>query len=206
MILIAGLGNPGDRYANNRHNIGFMAADAIASRQNFSPWRKRFNADCAEGTLGGVKTILVKPMTYMNNSGQAVGEAARFYKIAPEDVIVLHDEMDLAPGKLRTKAGGGAAGHNGLRSIQAHIGPYFRRVRLGVGHPGEKERVTGHVLNDFAKADRDWLGPLLDAVADNAALLARGEESSFMNRVHLALNPPKEKEPRGKDDAADGDA
>jgi peptidyl-tRNA hydrolase, PTH1 family len=207
MILIAGLGNPGDRYVSNRHNIGFMAADAIAARHRFSPWRSKFNADCAEGTLDGVKTVLIKPMTYMNNSGEAVGKAARFYKIAPESVIVIHDEMDLAPGKVRVKTGGGAGGHNGLRSIQSHIGPDFRRVRLGVGHPGDKDRVTGHVLNDFAKADRDWLGPLLDAVADQAGVLVRGEESSFMNKVHLAISPPKEPRARaGRGEERGGDA
>lgn len=189
MIVIAGLGNPGARYAGNRHNVGFMAADAIAARHRFPPWRRRFRGECAEGTLGGVRCLLLKPMTFMNESGGAVGEAAHFYKIAPADIVVIHDELDLPPGKVRTRTGGGAAGHNGLRSIVAHVGAGFRRVRIGIGHPGDKHLVQTYVLHDFAKADRSWLDPLLAAIAEHAPLLARGEDASFMNRVHLATSP-----------------
>jgi peptidyl-tRNA hydrolase, PTH1 family len=191
MQLIAGLGNPGSQYAGYRHNIGFMAADAIARRHGFSPWTKKFSALVAEGRLGGDKVLLIKPQTFMNKSGQAVGEALRFYKLDLDALTVLYDELDLQPGKVRIKKGGGAGGHNGIRSLDAHLGPDYRRVRLGIGHPGDKARVTGHVLGDFAKSDREWLEPLLDAVADNAALLANGDEAGFMNRVALAVKPPK---------------
>jgi len=195
MLLIAGLGNPGREYANYRHNVGFMAADAIHRRHSFSPWSKKFNALVSEGRIGGEKVILIKPQTFMNLSGQAVGEAMRFYKLAPSDLTVLYDELDLAPGKVRVKTGGGAGGHNGIRSLDAHCGKEYRRVRIGIGHPGSKERVTGHVLGDFAKADHEWLDPLLDAVADNIAMLVEGDENGFMNKVSLAL-------PRGKDGKA----
>jgi len=189
MILIAGLGNPGSRYAGHRHNIGFMAADAIARRQGLGPWRRRFQGETADGSIGGERAVVLKPLTYMNESGRSIGEAMRFFGLAPEDVVVLHDELDLPPGKLRIKSGGGHAGHNGLRSVHAHIGAEFHRVRMGIGHPGLKELVHGYVLHDFAKADRDWLEPLLEAVADAAPALARREFASFQNKVHLALNP-----------------
>lgn len=178
MLLIVGLGNPGSRYAANRHNIGFMAVDEIVRRHCFSPWRQRFQGEIAEGRLNGKKTIALKPRTYMNESGRAVGEAMRFFKLRPEDVIVFHDELDLAPGKLRVKRGGGHAGHNGLRSIIAHIGPDFRRVRIGIGHPGDPARVTGYVLGDFAKSDREWTEPLLEAIGEAAPLLASGRHDN----------------------------
>lgn len=192
MILLVGLGNPGSRYAHNRHNIGFMAVDAIWHRHRFAPWRGRFQGAAAEGRLGEVHSLLLKPETYMNESGLSVAAAARFYRLEPDAVVVFHDELDLAPGKLRTKLGGGVAGHKGLRSIAAHIGPEFRRVRLGIGHPGDKDLVHDYVLHDFAKSDRDWLEPLLGAIAEHAPLLAAGQDASFMNKVHLALNPPEE--------------
>ncbi|MFZ1813602.1 MAG: aminoacyl-tRNA hydrolase [Rhizobiaceae bacterium] len=186
MLLIAGLGNPGDAYSGNRHNIGFMAADAISRRHSFSPWRKKFKGDLAEGQLGTEKVLLLKPQTFMNRSGESVSEAMRFYKLSPADLVVIYDELDLAPGKIRIKTGGGAGGHNGIRSIDAHCGKDYRRVRLGIGHPGDKNRVHGHVLGDFAKVDAEWLEPFLQAIADAAPLLATGEDSSFMNKVALA--------------------
>jgi len=187
MLLIAGLGNPGAQYQNHRHNVGFMAADAISRRHSFSPWSKKFNALVSEGRLGGEKVLLIKPQTFMNLSGQAVGEAMRFYKLSPADLIVLYDELDLAPAKVRVKRGGGAGGHNGIKSIDAHCGQDYRRVRIGIGHPGDKARVNPHVLGDFAKADHEWLDPLLDAVAENIGMLATGDESGFMNKVSLAV-------------------
>jgi len=187
MLLIAGLGNPGPQYQSHRHNVGFMAADAIHRRHAFSPWTKKFNAFVSEGRLGGEKVLLIKPQTFMNLSGQAIGEAMRFYKLSPADLIVLYDELDLAPGKVRVKRGGGAGGHNGIRSIDAHCGQDYRRVRIGIGHPGEKARVSPHVLGDFAKADHQWLDPLLEAVADNVDKLVGGDDSGFMNKVSLAL-------------------
>ncbi|WEX07899.1 aminoacyl-tRNA hydrolase [Chelativorans sp. AA-79] len=187
MLLIAGLGNPDPQYAGHRHNVGFMAADAISRRHSFSPWSKKFSALVCEGRLGSEKVLLVKPQTFMNRSGQAVGEAMRFYKLSPADLIVLYDELDLAPGKVRVKRGGGSGGHNGIKSIDAHCGQDYRRVRIGIGHPGDKARVTGHVLGDFAKADHEWLDPLLDTLADNIGLLADGDDSGFMNRVSLAV-------------------
>ena len=193
MHLVVGLGNPGSKYAGNRHNIGFMAVDEIVRRHGFSAWRKRFQGEVAEGVLAGNKVLALKPMTFMNESGRAVGEAMRFFDIDPSQVIVLYDEIDLMAGKVRVKLGGGAAGHNGIRSIIAHVGPHFQRVRLGVGHPGEKGMVHPHVLGDFAKADKVWLEPLLDAVAEHAALLIEGQDGSFQNKVHLALNPAPEK-------------
>lgn len=208
MVLIVGLGNPGPKYAANRHNIGFMAVDAIAGLHRFSGWRRRFQGETSEGTLAGSRVVLLKPMTYMNESGRSVGEAMRWLKLSPADVIVLYDELDLAPGKVRVKTGGGAAGHNGIRSIAAHIGPDFRRVRLGIGHPGRKEAVQRHVLSDFARADSDWLGPLLAAVADNAPLLAAGDEAGFMNKVALAVagGDPKGSRGSGSRPAADAGA
>ncbi len=191
LTLMIGLGNPGPQYCGHRHNVGFMAVEAIARRHHFASFRSRFQAAVSEGALNGERVLLIKPLTYMNESGRAVSEAVRFFKLAPEDVIVFHDELDLAPGKLRVKTGGGVAGHNGLRSIGAHIGPNFRRVRIGVGHPGDKDRVLRHVLADFAKADQSWREPLLDAVADNAGLLLSGDDAGFMNKVALAVQPPK---------------
>lgn len=198
MLLFAGLGNPGAKYANNRHNVGFMAADAIARRHDFSPWSKKFQGLIAEGTVGGEKTILIKPQTFMNLSGQAVGEAMRFYKLDPAALTVFYDEIELAAGKVRVKTGGGSAGHNGIRSLDQHIGKDYRRVRIGVGHPGVKELVHGHVLGDFAKADREWLDVLLDAIADSAGLVAKGDDASFMNRITLALRDKLQ--PTGDDD------
>jgi peptidyl-tRNA hydrolase, PTH1 family len=183
MILFVGLGNPGEGYRANRHNVGFMAVDVIHDHYRFAPWRARFQGLAAEGEIGGTKILLLKPQTYMNESGRAVGEALRFYKGEPGDVTVLYDEIDLAPGKLRARTGGGAAGHNGIRSIAAHIGPEFRRVRIGVGHPGDPAFVHGHVLSDFAKSDKAWLEPLLDAIADAAPHLVQWDEGRFMNRV-----------------------
>jgi PTH1 family peptidyl-tRNA hydrolase len=198
MLLFAGLGNPGAKYANNRHNVGFMAADAIARRHSFSPWSKKFQGLIAEGTLAGEKIILIKPQTFMNLSGQSVGEALRFYKLDASALTVFYDEIDLAAGKVRVKVGGGSGGHNGIRSLEQHVGKDFRRVRIGVGHPGVKEMVHGHVLGDFAKSDREWLDVLLDTIADAAGLLAKGDDNSFMNRVTLALRDKLA--PTGDDD------
>jgi PTH1 family peptidyl-tRNA hydrolase len=187
MLIFAGLGNPGDRHAGNRHNVGFMAVDAIARRHSFSPWTRKFQGLVAEGRLEGEKILLLKPQTYMNLSGQSVGEALRFYRLEPSQLTVFYDEIDLAPAKVRLKRGGGAGGHNGIRSLDSHIGPDYRRVRIGVGHPGARELVSPHVLGDFSKADRQWLDPLLDAIADNAGLLVTGNDGTFMNRVSLAV-------------------
>ncbi|UPG72459.1 aminoacyl-tRNA hydrolase [Roseomonas gilardii subsp. gilardii] len=185
MLLWVGLGNPGREHARQRHNIGFMALDAIARRHGFGPWRSRFKGEVADGTIAGQRITLLKPQTYMNASGQSVQPAAAFHKIPPADVWAFHDELDLAPGKVRVKKGGGAAGHNGLRDMQRAFGsPDFWRVRLGIGHPGMKERVHGHVLGDFAKVDT-WVEPLLDAVADAAPLLAQGRPEEFMTKVAL---------------------
>ena len=183
MQLLVGLGNPGARYAANRHNIGFMALEAIARHHAAAAWRSRFQGRFSEITLGGEKCLLLCPETFMNNSGQSVGEALRFFKLEPSAVTVFYDELDLRPGKMKVKTGGGAAGHNGIRSMIAHIGPDFRRVRLGIGHPGRKELVMPWVLGDFAKADRDWLDPLLDALASELPLLVKGDEGSYMSRV-----------------------
>ena len=185
MLLIAGLGNPGAKYAGNRHNIGFMAADLIVRRHNFGPWQKKFSAEISEGLLDGEKIILIKPQTFMNNSGQSVGEAMRFHKLEPSSLIVIYDELDLVQGKLRAKTGGGSGGHNGIKSIDQHIGKDYRRIRLGIGHPGSKEQVLSHVLGDFAKADKVWLEPFLDAVADAAPLLASKDENAFATKVAL---------------------
>ena len=186
MLLWVGLGNPEPGMARQRHNIGFMALDVIATRHGFSPWRQRFKGLVAEGTIGGEKVIALKPMTYMNDSGQSVQPAAAFFKLPAEAITAFHDELDLAPGKVRVKRGGGAAGHNGLRSMDRMLGTQdYWRVRLGIGHPGSKERVIGHVLGDFAKVDRDWLVPMLDAVAEAAPLLAAGQAEAFMSKVAL---------------------
>ncbi|OQW56031.1 MAG: aminoacyl-tRNA hydrolase [Proteobacteria bacterium SG_bin9] len=197
MRLFVGLGNPGSKYAHNRHNIGFLAVDAIARRHGFAPWRRRFQGETSEGTIDGEKVILLKPATYMNESGRAVGEAANFFKLGVDAIAVFHDEIELPAAKLRVKVGGGIAGHNGLRSISAHVGNEYRRVRIGVGHPGVKELVHAHVLNDFAKSEQLWVETMLDAIADNAGMLADGRDSSFQNKVHLAL----EAKGIGKDEA-----
>jgi len=191
MRLFVGLGNPGAQYAGNRHNIGFMAVDQIAADHGFSPWRAKFQGQTAEGRLGPEKVVLLKPETYMNRSGDAVQAAVQFFKLAPEDVVVFHDELDLAPGKCRVKQGGGHAGHNGLRSIHAHLGPDYGRVRLGIGHPGHKDRVSGYVLSDFAKADQVWLDDLLRGLSDGAADLAAGDGARFLNAVALRVAPPR---------------
>ena len=191
MKLIIGLGNPGSKYAGNRHNIGFMALDRIASDHGFSPWRSKFQGQICDGRFGSDKVILLKPETFMNLSGQSVGEAMRFHKLAPEDVIVFHDEIDLAPSKVRLKTGGGHAGHNGLRSIHGHIGPDYDRVRLGVGHPGHKDAVPGYVLRDFAKADQDWLDDVLRGISDGIDQLVAGHGDKFLNAVALRAAPPR---------------
>ena len=188
MLLFVGLGNPGERYAGNSHNIGFMAVQAIAKRHDIAPWRRKFQGVAVEGAIGGEKILLLLPGTFMNESGRAVAEAANFYKLAVSDIVVFHDELELRPGKLRVKIGGGNAGHNGLRSISAHVGNDYRRVRLGIGHPGDKKLVEPYVLQDFAKDERPWVEALCGVVADNAALLAEGKDSTFQNKVHLAMD------------------
>jgi peptidyl-tRNA hydrolase, PTH1 family len=196
MLLFVGLGNPGAKYSGNRHNIGFMAVDEIVRRHSFSSWRKKFSSDMSEGNLGGEKVLVLKPQTYMNESGRAVGEAVRFHNIPLQQVYVFYDELDLEPGKMRVKLGGGAAGHNGIRSIAAHITPEFKRVRLGIGHPGNKDMVMPHVLGDFAKSDREWLAKLLEGVADEVEVLAEGKDEKFQSKVALVLNPPRPNAPR----------
>jgi peptidyl-tRNA hydrolase, PTH1 family len=193
MLLLVGLGNPGPEHARNRHNIGFMAVDEIVRRHGFSPYRARFQSLIAEGRFGPEKVLAMKPLTYMNRSGAAVGEAMRFYKTTPGEIVVFHDELDLAPGKLRMKQGGGNAGHNGLRSIDAHIGTEYRRCRLGIGHPGDKNLVLTWVLHDFAKADQAWLEPLIGAIGEAAPLLTAGNDAAFASKVALLLQPPKPK-------------
>ena len=200
MRLFVGLGNPGAKYAHNRHNIGFMAIDEIARRHGFAPWRRRFQGQTSEGTIDGEKVFLLRPETFMNESGRAVQEASNFFKLGVDDIIVFQDELELPPAKMRVKVGGGIAGHNGLRSISAHIGNEYRRVRLGIGHPGVKELVHGYVLSDFAKDDRPWVEALCVAIADNAGLLAGGKDSTFQNKVHLAMQA------KGFFDKDDGDA
>lgn len=212
-LLIAGLGNPGADYARNRHNAGFMAADVIHESYKFGPWRGRFSGLLSEGKLGGRKTWLLKPMTYMNDSGESAGAAVRYFRLPLSAVVVMHDEIDLAAAKIRAKTGGGDAGHNGLRSITAALGPDYRRVRIGVGHPGEKTKVHGHVLNNFSKADEKWLVPLLSAIAEAAPLLANDDDVGFMNKVALLLKPlgketpaessSKAKSPRGNAEDAE---
>jgi len=187
MRLVVGLGNPGTEHVGNRHNIGFMVVQEIARRHGFPPWRRRFQGVATEGSIGSERVLLLLPGTYMNESGRAVGEAAHFYKLPLSDIAVVHDELDLPPGKVRVKAGGGIAGHNGLRSITAHVGNDYRRVRIGIGHPGDKSLVYRYVLSDFAKAERDWVKALCEVIADNAALIVRGEDSTFQNKVHLTM-------------------
>lgn len=208
MFLFVGLGNPGAKYELTRHNIGFLAADEIASSYGFGPFRSRFQALTADGSVGGEKVLLMKPTTFMNESGRAVGEAVRFFKIPLENIIVFYDEIDLAPGKIRVKRGGGSGGHNGIRSIDAHVGKDYWRVRLGVGHPGDKNRVKDYVLHDFAKAEQEgWLAKLIPAVADEVDLLVKRDEGSFMSRVSQAVFPqrPKPPKPNSKPDAAEAD-
>jgi peptidyl-tRNA hydrolase, PTH1 family len=196
MLLFVGLGNPGARHVGNRHNIGFMAVEAIAKRHDLRPWRRRFHGVSVAGPLGGERVVLLLPGTYMNDSGLAVAAAAQFYKIAPNEIVVFHDEVDLTPGKLRVKTGGGNAGHNGLRSISAHIGNDYRRVRIGIGHPGVKDLVYPHVLGDFAKSERPWVEALCEIIADNAELLVRGQDATFQNKVHLAMDAKGFVEPK----------
>jgi PTH1 family peptidyl-tRNA hydrolase len=202
MRLFVGLGNPDAKYRHNRHNIGFMAVEEIARRHGFAPWRRRFQGETSEGTLDGERVVLLRPATFMNESGRAVQEAASFFKLGVDEIVVFQDELELPPGKVRVKIGGGIAGHNGLRSISAHIGNEYRRVRLGIGHPGVKELVHGHVLSDFAKSDRPWVETLCEAVADSAGLLVTGRDSTFQNKVHLAMQA---KGFFDKDDAGDKD-
>jgi len=202
VLLVVGLGNPGPEHANNRHNIGFMAVDEIVRRHGFSAPRGRFAGALSEGRIADEKVLVLKPGTFMNRSGDSVGAAARFFKLAPERVLVFHDELDLAPGKVRVKRGGGTAGHNGLRSIAAAIGPDFGRVRIGIGHPGDRDRVTAYVLHDFAKADREWIAPLIDAIAEAMPLLVAGDDAAFMTRVALLAPPPSAKKKSSADAAA----
>jgi len=187
MLLLVGLGNPGARHIGNRHNVGFMAVQAIAKRHGIGPWRRRFSGVACEGPLGGERVLLLLPGTYMNESGRAVAEAAQFYKLEPGAITVFHDEIELPPGKVRLKVGGGSAGHNGLRSISEHIGNEYRRVRIGIGHPGHKDMVEHYVLSDFAKVEWPWVEELVEVLADNIELLLRGQDASFQNKVHLAM-------------------
>lgn len=199
MLLFVGLGNPGPKHAGNRHNIGFMAVQAIARRHELSPWRRRFQGVAVEGNIANERILLLLPGTYMNESGRAVGEAANFYKLDTGSIVVFHDEVDLAPAKVRVKVGGGVAGHNGLRSITAHIGNEYKRVRVGIGKPDVKELVPMHVLGDFAKSEWAWVEALCDVMAENAPLLVKDKDSSFQNKVHLAM------EAKGFTDEADDD-
>lgn len=194
MLLLVGLGNPGSEFAGNRHNAGVLAVEAIARRHGFGPFRRRFRGQLAEGTLAGEKVMALKPETFMNDSGESVAAAVRFYKLALSDVLVAHDDIDLAPGKVRIKQGGGDGGHNGLRSIDRHLGKDYRRLRIGVGHPGAKDKVADYVLSDFSKTDKVVLDPLLEAIAEEADLLVT-DESLFLSRVALVLHPPKRKDP-----------
>ena len=202
MQLFVGLGNPGDKYTQTRHNIGLMALDQIAGDHGFGPWRSKFQGQLSEGRLGGSSVVLLKPQTFMNLSGQSVGEAMRYFKLTAQDVTVFHDELDLAPGKVRVKDGGGHAGHNGLRSLHQHIGPDYARVRLGIGHPGHKDRVAGYVLSNFAKADEGWLDDVLRGLSDGAPELARGDNAKFLNAVALRVAPPRSS--TGKNPKAQG--
>ncbi|MHB1217385.1 MAG: aminoacyl-tRNA hydrolase [Alphaproteobacteria bacterium] len=202
MLLFVGLGNPGPEHRFQRHNVGFMAVDVIAKRYEFAPFRPRYRGQLAEGRIGTTKVLALKPLTYMNDSGVSVGEAARFHKIPPEKVFVFHDELDLAPGKIRVKLGGSSAGHNGLRSIDAHLGPDYWRVRIGIGHPGDRSRVLSWVLRDFSKADGEWLPAALDAMAEAAPLLASSRDADFMSRVALLTRPQRPKPERRATDAA----
>jgi peptidyl-tRNA hydrolase, PTH1 family len=203
MLLLVGLGNPGARYAGNRHNVGFMALEAIAKRHGIGSWRRRFQGLACEGPIGGQRTLLLLPGTFMNESGRAVAEAMHFYKLTLGEVTVFHDEIDLPPGKVRVKIGGGIAGHNGLRSISEHVGNEYRRVRIGVGHPGNKDLVYAYVLNDFAKSERPWVEALTGILADNVDLLVRGEDASFQNRVHLAMAAKGFGDSKNEDDDSD---
>ena len=199
MLLVVGLGNPGAGHANNRHNIGYMAIEEIARRHGFGPWRRRFYGLTCEGRFGGRRVTALKPMTYMNLSGQSVGAAMRYYRLDPGEVIVLHDEIDLSPGRVRTKQGGGNAGHNGLHSLDSHIGRNYRRVRFGVGHPGDANAVPNYVLRDFAKADTPWIDAVVDAVATEIGALAAGDTAGFMNRVSLATEASRPAPPDSTD-------
>lgn len=192
-LLIAGLGNPGSQYAHNRHNAGFIVLDELHAHYRFGPWKAKFDGLLSEGSLGGRKTYLLKPQTFMNLSGDCIGPMLRFFKLPLEALVVVHDEIDLAAGKVKVKTGGGDAGQNGLRSITATLGPDYRRVRLGIGHPGEKSRVSGHVLQNFSKEDIDWLRPLVGAMVEAAPLLARDDDAGFMSKVALLLKPTKSK-------------
>jgi PTH1 family peptidyl-tRNA hydrolase len=196
MRLFVGLGNPGARYAGNRHNVGFMLVDAIARRHRIGPWRRKFQGVACEGPLAGERALLLLPGTFMNESGRAVAEAMHFYKLELGQVVVFHDELDLPPGKVRVKTGGGTAGHNGLRSISGHVGNDYRRVRVGIGHPGAKDLVYPYVLSDFAKSERAWVDALSEIIADNADLLVRGDDASFQNKVHLAMDAKGFGEPK----------
>jgi len=198
-LLIAGLGNPGSQYARNRHNAGFIVVDMLHAEYGFGPWKAKFEGLLSEGTLGGRKTYLLKPQTYMNLSGDSVGPALRFFKLPLSALVVVHDEIDLAAGKLKVKTGGGDAGQNGLRSITATLGPDYRRVRLGIGHPGEKHRVSGHVLDNFSKDDILWLKPLVEAMVQAAPLLAKDDDAGFMSKVAVLLKPPPNKSEKKKD-------
>lgn len=192
MWLFVGLGNPGARYQHNRHNIGFMAMDECVRRHNFSGWSSKFQGEVSSGELEGEKIFLLKPSTFMNLSGQSVQAAAGFYKIPKDRIVVFHDELDLAPGKIRVKRGGGSGGHNGIKSIDSHLGPDYWRVRIGIGHPGDRDMVSGYVLNDFARADAAWLEPLLDSLARRAGLLAAGKMDMYMTKVSQDTAPPRE--------------
>lgn len=196
MLVITGLGNPGLKYAHNRHNIGFMAVDAIVRRHNFGPWVKKFSGEICEGMFDGHKVLALKPLTFMNDSGRAVAAAMQFYKLELKDVVVIYDELDLVPGKVRVKTGGGSGGHNGIKSIDQHCGKDYRRIRLGIGHPGSPERVLTHVLGDFHKMDKDWVDPLMDALSEAAPLLLSPDENAFANRV--AVLQGKNDEPSNK--------
>jgi len=210
MHLIVGLGNPGDQYAGHRHNIGAMAVDAIARTHNFAPYKKKFNGFFSDGSIGKNRVLLLKPQNFMNRSGDAVGAAAKFYKLDAGDITVIYDELDLAPGRVRVKTGGGSGGHNGLRSIDPQIGNNYQRVRLGIGHPGHKDLVSRYVLSNFAKADRDWLDPLFAAIAENADMLVSGDAANFMNKIAIAMqsapaktkSDPAKKAPAGSSSPA----
>ena len=204
LLLIAGLGNPGAKYTRHRHNVGFMVADAIAARHRFAPYRPRYHGSIAEGTIGGRKTLILKPMTFMNESGLSVGEAARYLKVPTQGIVVIHDEVDLVPGKIRAKAGGSDAGHNGLRSVTSVLGAGYRRVRIGVGHPGIAPLVPSYVLRDFPKVDYEWLTPLIDAIAEAAPYLAADDDAGFMNRVALLTRPQRAQKPKPEEKKPDG--
>lgn len=201
MILLVGLGNPGGKYAKNRHNIGFMALDTIVRRHSFGPWRSKFSGQMCEGTIDGIKVLALMPETYMNESGRSVSAAARFYKVEPENIIVLHDELDIAFTKIKIKTGGGHGGHNGLRSIDAHIGKNYKRLRLGIGHPGDKAKVHNHVLGDFAKAETSELDKMLDCVAQLVGLACEGKDTDFMNRYAMDMRPQRPNKPKQQEDS-----